>query len=320
MNFSSQFCTIRAYPRPGSPSAAHAPFMRISILTPSWKSAAHIRGAIESVLSQRYPDFEHIIVDAGSTDGTVQILREYPHIKWISEPDNGQSDAMNKAFKLSSGEIIGNLNADDVYASNAFHAVAPRFERGADVVMGRVRIFQGENSEWINDPHTELADMLRWWERDAYCRNPVGFFYRRHVQDIVGLFDVENHNTMDLDFLLRARSHFRFERIPDELGTFRFVGDTKTARSQSHRDVVKKFAICEPYVSAQDADFQALYRKEVRRFIRRRKAHDWFRLLAKAFRHGHSMQRDEWRDLIFLLPDVFNNYSDRLVGKLRRPT
>ena len=93
---------------------------KISIVTPSYNSAKFIEDCIQSVLKQNYPNFEHIVIDGGSTDGTVEILKQYPHLKWISEPDEGQSDALNKGFKMAEGDILGWLNADDVYLKNVF--------------------------------------------------------------------------------------------------------------------------------------------------------------------------------------------------------
>ena len=101
--------------------------MKISILTPSYNSGKYIERAIESVVDQGYDNWEHIIVDGGSTDGTAVILKKYPHLKWISEPDKGQSDAMNKAFEMSNGDIIGYLNADDWYELSIFSLIADVF-------------------------------------------------------------------------------------------------------------------------------------------------------------------------------------------------
>ena len=107
----------------------------ISIITPVYNGARYIEGCIETVMDQNHPNFEHIIVDGGSTDGTVEIINryaaEYDHIRWVSEKDKGQSDAMNKGFEMSSGEIIGYLNADDYFNPGAFEAVLPYFDKGA---------------------------------------------------------------------------------------------------------------------------------------------------------------------------------------------
>src|ERR1700755_1492305 len=96
--------------------------MKISIITPSYNQGRFIEDAILSVLSQGYPDFEHIVIDNCSTDNTLDVLKKYPHVKWVSEPDRGQSNALNKGFGLSTGDVLGWLNCDDFYLPGAFHA------------------------------------------------------------------------------------------------------------------------------------------------------------------------------------------------------
>ena len=95
---------------------------RISVITPSFNQAEFIKQTIESVLAQGYSNFEHIVVDGGSTDGTVDILRAYPHLSWTSEPDEGQTDALNKGFSRASGDIIAWLKRD--FALGHGHAMA----------------------------------------------------------------------------------------------------------------------------------------------------------------------------------------------------
>jgi glycosyltransferase involved in cell wall biosynthesis len=242
--------------------------MKISVLTPSFNSGKYIERAIQSVIEQRISDIEHIIVDGGSKDNTLDILKRYPQIKWISEPDKGQSDAMNKAFSISTGEIIGNLNADDSYLPNAFKKIIPYFNKGEHFVMGRVKILQEDGSIWVNDPRTEIRDMVQWWDKDAYCRNPVGYFYRRTIQERVGGFNINNHNTMDLEFLLEARKRTEFLKIKDILGIFYFIKGTKTASSQSAEDMERKFSICEKYITDFGSDFIQYYHRKVWKFLK----------------------------------------------------
>lgn len=102
---------------------------KISILTPSYNQGQYIEENILSVLNQNYPNFEHIIIDGGSTDNTVEILKKYQHLKWVSEPDEGQSDALNKGLKMATGEIIGWINSDDYYKENIFTDVAKEFKK-----------------------------------------------------------------------------------------------------------------------------------------------------------------------------------------------
>jgi glycosyltransferase involved in cell wall biosynthesis len=292
--------------------------MRISIITPSLNSARFIEQAITSVTAQGCDDVEHIVVDAASTDGTVEILKKFQHLQWVSEPDRGQSDAMNKAFEMCSGDIIGNLNADDYYLPNAFRTVLTRVEEGRKFVMGRVKIIQENGDEWINDPQTDIRDMLQWWNKDAYCRNPVGFFYHRSIHEAVGGFDVDNHNTMDLDFLLRARQLTEFTRIPDILGVFQFIGDTKTSRSQSFRDVQRKFSICNQFVEELDREFQELYRAETKKFIQNRMASNWRQLATTLLRRPGDLSRQDVIDLAALFPAAAAGIFRQVTRRLRR--
>lgn len=100
---------------------------KISIVTPSFNSGKYIEQAIVSVLNQDYVNWEHIIIDGGSTDETLEILQKYEHLIWQSEPDNGMYDALNKGFELSSGEIMAYLNADDKYHPTAFSSIVKIF-------------------------------------------------------------------------------------------------------------------------------------------------------------------------------------------------
>lgn len=97
--------------------------LKISVVTVSFNQGRFIRQNIESVLNQGYTNFEHVIIDGGSTDETISILKEYPHLNWVSEKDKGQSDGLNKGFRKATGEIIVWINSDDMLAPGALHII-----------------------------------------------------------------------------------------------------------------------------------------------------------------------------------------------------
>ncbi len=122
---------------------------KISVITPSFNQGVFIEDAVRSVLEQGYPNFEHIIIDNCSTDGTIEILKKYDHLIWISEPDEGQSDALNKGFNLASGDIIGWLNVDEFYMPGAFTYISSYITANekSDIFYGDV-VFTGQDGDF----------------------------------------------------------------------------------------------------------------------------------------------------------------------------
>src|SRR3954469_24178325 len=116
--------------------------MRITIVTPTLNRADHLPMAIESVLQQGYDDVEHIVVDGMSTDGTVEVLARYPHLRVIREPDTGLWDALNKGIRAATGEVIGHLNSDDCYTPGAIDAVRAAFAPDVEIVCGGAEILE----------------------------------------------------------------------------------------------------------------------------------------------------------------------------------
>lgn len=227
---------------------------KISIVTPTLNAGATIKAAILSVLYQDYPEFEHIIVDGGSSDATLKICARYPHLRVVPDNGKGQSDAMNLGFQLATGEIFGCLNADDIYLPNAFDRAAAALGRGASFAVGSVLYLQEDGRCLLNNPRTTLPGMLRHWEANAFCINPVGYFYRREVHEAIGGFNVDNHYSMDLEFLLAAAAKHQLERIDpvQPLGVFYSFGASKTAvtdRSNSSLWTRSNFAFIDQYVS-----------------------------------------------------------------------
>lgn len=207
--------------------------MKISVLTPSYNSGKYLERAVQSVLQQDYDNWEHIVVDGGSTDNTLDILKKYPHIKWISEPDKGQSDAMNKAFAMSSGDIIIYLNADDEIEKNIFGLIIKTFQEypDCDMIIGSLRFICQDGSEFIKIPSESLMKILRYkWRGEAHFpANPVSYYYKRYIQEKIGGYSLENHYAMDYEFLLNAYAISKIHKVSQVLGTYYFDGNNKSS-------------------------------------------------------------------------------------------
>jgi glycosyltransferase involved in cell wall biosynthesis len=186
----------------------------ITIVTPSFNAAATIAETLESVSTQDYPGLEHIVVDGGSSDGTLEVLSAAPGIRWVSEPDRGLAHALNKGIAIASGEVIGELNADDLYEPGSLHAVGEAFaeDRDAAWLTGYCRIIDAEGTE-IRRPITAYKNaLLRRYSLGLYLTHnfisaPATFF-RRAALDEAGEFDERYRISVDYDLQLRiARRH-----------------------------------------------------------------------------------------------------------------
>lgn len=210
--------------------------LKISVLTPSFNSEFKIEKAIQSVLKQNYENFEHIIVDGGSKDNTVNILKKYPHLIWTSGPDQGQCDAMNKAFEMCTGDIICYLNSDDYFHPLAFKKVIRAFQENenADMIVGNL-ILDMEEINMVIYPEVDYKKIMRPFSY-SFPINPVSYFYKRKVQEETGKFPLDNHYTMDYWFLLKVYQKFKLKKIEETLGTFYFHESNKTGSADNARN------------------------------------------------------------------------------------
>lgn len=210
-----------------------APPPRISIITPCFNHVRYIEQTILSVLNQNYPNLEFIIVDGGSTDGSVDIIRKY-HTQltwWISERDNGQTEAINKGFRKATGEIVTWLNSDDYYLPDTLKKVSRIYnEKCFDFLAGTVRIVD-VNGNFIEDKPTVWPSVNeRLYDSLPYVGQPATFF-RRSLLDLVGYLDESFHFAMDFDFWLKLRQKKVEFTIVDEVFTcFRQHSDAKTSK------------------------------------------------------------------------------------------
>lgn len=203
--------------------------MTISVLTPSFNSGKFIERAIRSVQNQSYSEWEHIIVDGGSNDETVKILEKHPHLKWLTEPDRGQSDAMNKAFRISTGDLIVYLNADDEFEPDTFEFVVKYFQERPDCMLLVGNLFQiFPDQKFEITPSSDLIQILTPWP-PRFPLNPLSYFYKREVQEKIGNFPVANHFSMDYWFLLRAYLKFPIHQTKKVFGKFHFHNANKSS-------------------------------------------------------------------------------------------
>lgn len=178
--------------------------IKLSIITPSYNHGKFIRQTIESVLKQDYPDYEHIIIDGGSTDNTIDILKEYPHLNWISERDTGAANAINKGISIASGEILAWLNSDDYYERNIFLKIVKAFEldNSVGLVYGNLT-YISENGEIIRKEKTNIYDYNNLVKNSPdLIRQPCSFF-RKSILDEIGELDESLKCVFDYDLILK---------------------------------------------------------------------------------------------------------------------
>jgi glycosyltransferase involved in cell wall biosynthesis len=186
----------------------------ITVVTPTLNGARHLPRALASVREQAYPNLEHIVVDGGSTDGTVDLLERASDVRWISEPDEGLADAVNKGIAMAGGDLVGWLNADDFYLPGALRAVADAAATHPEAawITGRCRIVDGHDRE-IRRPVTVYKNLfLRHYSFPLYLTQNFlscpSTFVRREAYDEAGPLETTYRYSMDYDVFLRiARRH-----------------------------------------------------------------------------------------------------------------
>jgi glycosyltransferase involved in cell wall biosynthesis len=206
----------------------------VSIVTPSLNHGKFIEETIKSVRSQDCPYIEHIIIDGGSTDNTLEVLNAYgDKIIWISEPDRGQADAVNKGLNMARGEILGWLNSDDTYVTGAIRKVVDRFLGNPNLVMvyGDAHFIDIEGNS-VGDYPTEPFVPKRLAETCFLCQPAV--FFRADVFRTIGLLDTDLHICLDYDYWIRISKRYHPSQIcylkGEYLADSRMYEDNKTLR------------------------------------------------------------------------------------------
>jgi len=202
---------------------------KVSIVTPSFNQGQFLEETILSVLNQDYPNTEYIIIDAGSTDGTLVILKKYHHLIWISEPDHGQTEAINKGFRLTTGDIITYLNSDDLLLPGAVSAVVNAFSKypKADFIYGDFKVIDSKGNHILSRNTISYDRNVLIYGR-ALIAQPASFF-RRSLVTKIGYLDETYDFCMDLEFWIRAALNgAKFHHIDFPLAAQRLHPQSKT--------------------------------------------------------------------------------------------
>ena len=219
--------------------------MKISIVTATYNSGQTVRGTFNSVLLQSYDDYELIVVDGGSTDDTVDIIRKYEpmfrgRMKWTSEPDRGIYDAMNKGIAMATGDVVGTLNSDDFYTSSSvLKKVARAFAmHDIDAVYGDVHYVRGDDLEKCVRYYSSKP-FRRMWMRFGFMPAHPSFYCRRELYERYGMYDLEYKVAADFECLLRFIfvHRIRTEYLPMDFVTMR-TGGASTRGWASHRQIM----------------------------------------------------------------------------------
>jgi glycosyltransferase involved in cell wall biosynthesis len=291
---------------------------RISIVTPSFRQACYLEQTIDAVLSQGYPNLEYIIIDGGSTDGSVEIIKKYEkHLAyWVSEKDRGQTHAINKGLERTTGDIIAYINSDDYYLPGTFERVADAFRREPtlDLVHGRCRYVDvagnkvGEQFGSIErfDEIVELWDV--WWNRRQFVQPEV--FWSRRIMERIGPFREELFFVMDYDYWARIlQAGGRVGKIDAELACFRITPEQKSTRAQEVSEELLR--VVQPLIWDRSTPiswsrrvalkgkwfFDAVFRKEAARSVAigESRLFRWLRLGALTLRHPQMMAASHFR-------------------------
>jgi len=214
-----------------------------SIITPSFNQGQFIQRTIDSVLSQRFPGLEYLVIDGGSTDNTVQILESFGDvIGWVSERDRGQAHAVNKGLVAARGDVIGWLNSDDVYYPGSLQAVHDFLEANPDVnILYGMADHIDEHDNIIESYYNEEWDYERLKNVCYICQPAV--FFRRSIVDTFGLLDEGLRYCMDYEYWLRIGKENPMHYLKRKLAGSRLHESTKTLGSAVgvHEEILRMF-------------------------------------------------------------------------------
>lgn len=265
-------------------------------MTPTLNAGGYIEHAIKCIMAQRYQNYEHIVVDGGSTDETISILRKYEHRKslhWVSEPDRGLYDAINKGLRMSMGEIQSFLSADDLYPPWTFESVVGGFERdkSADIVYGDGMITGLGDAYAMVYFNPSSRDLREFLGINTPVTNP--FFWKKKVFEELGGYDLSFKIASDYDFLVRACMRFRASKVDEVLTLWRFRPDSMTI--DRRRVVQETLRVSSKAMGANSPqNVPMIYAKMVRNYLMKSYP-EFFRLATRCLSDNG---QEKWGNLV----------------------
>ncbi len=219
---------------------------RISVITPSFNQKHYLEETILSVINQNYPNLEYIIIDGGSTDDSIDIIKKYEKniAYWESKKDNGQSEAINKGLKKATGEIVAWLNSDDLYLPETLQIVSTIFQANpeVDLIYGDVINFHEENKR--EQYHINQFDTYDFLSRVSIHQPAV--FWRKKIHDKTGYLDESLHYLMDYDLWMRIFFNYNTMKANKPFARFRIHNESKTSSNPTglymeYRKILSRF-------------------------------------------------------------------------------
>jgi glycosyltransferase involved in cell wall biosynthesis len=275
-------------------------YPKISIITPSYNQGQYIEETILSVIGQNYPNLEYIIIDGGSTDNSVEIIKKYEKYLtyWVSEPDTGQSDAINKGFNIASGDILGWLNSDDLYLPGTLLFVVQNLNHQKEELLFGNAIHIVEQTPFASgSPSTEWFHKLDISYID-YITQPSSFWTKK-AWEKAGNLRLNLHYALDWEWFIRAyRNGVQFIKKDKHLSVYRIHGEHKTSnggekRQQEILDIYKQYQSEQIYKLCETMNTNATSITKVKQRIRK-----------------YKMSRIKNKALKLLFPKIYRNRAD----------
>jgi glycosyltransferase involved in cell wall biosynthesis len=298
----------------------------VTIVTPTLNRGPLLEGTIRSVKAQTYPALEHIVVDGGSTDSTLELLGRYEgtyRLRWVSEPDEGMYAAVNKGMRLAEGEIVAYLNSDDLYVPWAVETVVEHFLRHPDVDFVFGASVAVDDDSGVQTMRFEPPFDLDYIRRCGFLCQPA-VFWRAAAGRAVGPFDETLRFAADIDYWMRAGADHRFSKVDELIAIERNHSDT--IRERQHAAIVAELASVRGRYVKLSGPFHrlALVRHTVRVWAWRRLP--WFTMAAQALRRP---RRGPWARMLrsgqpevrwHLVPLKMIPFVSRRIPRVLRPS